>query len=55
MADNIKIVGNILNTTTVTRYSDQDINLIPSVNLQENFGGDGDYIEFYIYDAGGNL
>ena len=55
MADNIKIVGNILNTTTVTRYTAEDINLIPSSQLQENFGGGNDYIESYVYDAGGNL
>ena len=55
MADNIKIVGNILNTTTVIRYTAEDINLIPSSQLQENFGGGNDYIESYVYDAGGNL
>jgi hypothetical protein len=55
MADNIKIVGDILNTTTVSRYSVEDINLISSRNLPENFGGINDYIEYYIYDAGGNL
>ena len=55
MASNIKIVGNILNTTEVFRYSNQDINLIPSTKLNENFGGENDYIEFYIYDAAGNL
>ena len=55
MADNIKIVGNILSTTTVSRYSSQDINLIASRKLQENFGGTNDYIEYYVYDIGGNL
>jgi hypothetical protein len=55
MADNIKIIGNILNTTTVSRYSAEDTNLIISRNLQENFGGTNDYIEYFIYDAGGNL
>ena len=55
MADNIKIVGNILSTTTVPRYSSSDARLIQSKILQENFGETGDYIEFYIYDAGGNL
>ena len=55
MADNIKIVGNILNTTTVTRYSTEDTNLISSKKLQENFGGTNDYIELFVYDAGGNL
>jgi hypothetical protein len=55
MADNIKIVGNIINTTTVSRYSSEDTNLISSRNLAENFGGTNDYIEYYTYDAGGNL
>jgi hypothetical protein len=53
--NNIKIVGNIISTTEVSRYSSQDINLIPSNKLNENFGGKNDYIEFYIYDAAGNL
>ena len=55
MASNIKIVGNIISTETVSRYSSQDTNLIASRNLQENFGGTGDYIEYFIYDIGGNL
>jgi hypothetical protein len=55
MADNIKIVGNIISTTTVPRYNTEDSNLIPSKKLSENFGGTGDYIEFYIYDIAGNL
>ena len=55
MADNIKIIGNILNTTTVTRYSSDDINLIASQEVKDNFGGKNDYIEFYVYDIGGNL
>jgi hypothetical protein len=55
MADNIKIVGNILDITTVSRYSEEDINLIPSKNLTENFGGKNDYIEYYIYNIAGDL
>jgi hypothetical protein len=55
MANNIKIVGNIIDTTTVSRYNINDINLIPSRKLSENFGGKNDYIEFYIYDIAGNL
>jgi len=55
MADNIRIIGNITNTSVVSRYSTNDISLIPSKLLKENFGGENDYIEFYIYDAGGNL
>ena len=55
MADNIKIVGNIVSTTTVSRYNESDTNLIPSKKLTENFGGTNDYIEFYVYDIAGNL
>jgi len=55
MADNIKIVGNIINTSTVSRYDEKDAALIASTNLQEYFGGTGDYIEYYTYDAGNNL
>jgi hypothetical protein len=55
MADNIKIVGNIISTTTVSRYNDKDTSLILSRNLQEYFGGENDYIEFYAYDIGGRL
>lgn len=55
MADNIKIVGNIISTTTVSRYSNKDKSLIPSSKINEDFGGKTDYIEFYIYDAAGNL
>jgi len=55
MADNIKIVGNIVSSTTISRYTSQDTALISSRRLQENFGGNGDYIEYFIYDTGGNL
>jgi hypothetical protein len=55
MANNIKIVGNIVNTTTISRYSQEDIDLMSSKDLQEDFGGSGDYIEYYAYDIGGNL
>ena len=55
MVDNIQIVGNILNGTTVSRYSSEDTNLLLSRNIQEHFGGKNQYIEYFIYDAGGNL
>ena len=55
MADNIKIIGTILNTSTVSRYDANDINLIPITTLKEYFGGMDNYIEYYIYDAGNNL
>ena len=55
MVDNIKIVGNINSISTVSRYSSEDTNLIQSNRIQENFGGENDYIEYYVYDIGGNL
>jgi len=55
MTDNIKIIGTILNTSTVSRYDTDDINLIPITTLKEYFGGANNYIEYYVYDAGSNL
>jgi len=55
MAYNIKIVGDILNTNTVSRYTEEDKALLLARELQENFGGEEDYIEYYIYDVRGNL
>jgi hypothetical protein len=55
MADNIQIVGNILNSSTISRYSIQDTTLLTPIELEENFGNSNDYIEYYVYDAGGNL
>ena len=54
MADNIKIVGNILNTQQVTRYEAADVNLLASQTLQEDFGLTDDYIEYFVYDAANN-
>lgn len=55
MANNIQIVGNIINSTIVSRYNDDDIKLLSSQEIQKNFGDIEDYIEYYVYDAGGNL
>jgi hypothetical protein len=38
MANNIKIVGNILNSSTISRYSTQDTKLISSKEVQDDFG-----------------
>ena len=40
MANNIRIVGNILNTTLVSRYSPNDTSLLQSRTLKEDFGDD---------------
>jgi len=55
MADNIKIVGNILNEQQVSRYDEADVSLLTSQTIQEDFGLTNDYIEYFVYDAGGNL
>ena len=55
MANNIKIIGNIINTSTVNRYSEADVNLLTSRRLQEDFGAKEDYIECFVFDAGNNL
>lgn len=55
MANNIQIVGDILNTSIISRYNEDDVRLISSQNVQELFGDDNDYIEYYVYDIGGNL
>jgi len=55
MADNIKIVGQILNTDIVNRYTLQDEQLLlPSVQ-QETFGQPNDYIEYFVFDLGGTV
>jgi len=55
MADNIKIVGNIVDTQQVSRYDEQDTNLLVPQTIKEDFGQLNDYIEYFIYDIGGNL
>jgi len=55
MVDNIKIVGEILNTQQISRYDEADLNLFSSQILKEDFGQQNDYIEYFVYDAGNNL
>ena len=55
MADNIKIVGQILDTQRVARYDADDLNLLSPILIKEDFGQQNDYIEYFTYDAGGNL
>jgi hypothetical protein len=54
MADNIKIVGNILNTQQIPRYDAADVNLLAAQTIQEDFGLTNDYIEYFVYDIGEN-
>jgi len=55
MVDNIKIVGEILNTQQLSRYDDADLNLFLPQILKKDFGQQNDYIEYFVYDAGSNL
>jgi len=55
MADNIKIIGEIVTTEQLSRYNEDDLNLLNPITLKEDFGQSNDYIEYYVYDAGGNL
>ena len=55
MADNIKIVGSILSTTQVSRYTADDLRLVTSYKIQKSFGAPNDYIEYYVYDIGDTL
>jgi len=55
MADNIKIIGEILTTEQVSRYDDADLKLLSPFTLKEDFGLPNDYIEYFVYDISGNL
>ena len=55
MADNIKIVGEILNTQQVSRYDEADLNLFLPQILKKDFGQQNDYIEYFIKDLGGSV
>jgi hypothetical protein len=55
MADNIKIVGSILDTVQVSRYDTDDLRLIASRKINKNFNPFKDYIEYHVYDIGDNL
>ena len=55
MADNIKIIGNINDVQRVNRLKLEDLKLLQSEVKNQTFGFENDYIEYFIYDAGGNL
>jgi hypothetical protein len=55
MADNIKIVGQVLDTGIVNRYSLQDERLLVPILQQETFGQKNDYIEYFVFDLGGTV
>jgi len=55
MADNIKIVGQVTDTSIVTRYSAQDEQLLLPILQQDTFGQLNDYIEYFVFDLGGSV
>jgi hypothetical protein len=55
MADNIKIVGEILDTQQVSRYTEEDLNILPSQLIKEDFNISSDYIEYFVYDVAKNI
>jgi hypothetical protein len=55
MANNIQIVGQVLNTDVVNRYTLQDEQLLIPTLLQETFGQSNDYIEYFVFDIGGSV
>jgi hypothetical protein len=55
MADNIKIIGQVLDTSRVNRYDLQDEQLLLPIVQQETFGKPEDYVEYFVFDLGGNV
>ena len=55
MADSIRIVGQVNDTGRVSRYSVQDERLLFPIVQQETFGQPNDYIEYFVFDLGGNV
>jgi hypothetical protein len=54
MADNIKIVGQVVNIERINRYTLQDEQLLLPIVQQETFGLPNDYVEYFLFDQGGN-
>ena len=55
MADSIRIVGQVNSTDRINRYSEQDERLLFPIVQQETFGQANDYIEYFVFDLGGNI
>ncbi len=55
MADNVRIVGQVLNRDQIDRYSVEDEQLLRPIVQQETFGKPEDYIEYFVFDLGGNI
>ena len=55
MANNIKIIGNVNNTSRITRINNDDLNLLSPEVKNQYFGFENDYIELFVYDTSNNL
>jgi len=55
MADNVRIIGQVLDTSRVNRYDVQDEQLLLPIVQQEVFGKPEDYVEYFVFDLGGNV
>jgi hypothetical protein len=55
MANNIRIIGNVNNTSRITRINDDDLNLLSPEVKNQYFGFENDYIELFVYDTSNNL
>jgi len=53
--NNIKIIGNVINTQRISRFNPKDNNLLISNDIIKKFGINGDYIELFLYDSNNNL
>ncbi len=51
----MEITSKINSDTIVQRYSQEDIDLINSKQIQRSFGNPGDYVEFHLTTLDGNL
>jgi len=55
MANNIKIIGNVNNTSRISRIVNEDLNLLSPEIKNQYFGFENDYIELFAYDTSNNL
>jgi hypothetical protein len=55
MAEIINILPLNPNNFEFQEYSSNDLNLIVSTEVETSFDPTTDYIEYYVYDLGGNI
>lgn len=47
----IRIIGNINNTTQANRFDEKDVTLLGQDKIVNNFGSNNDYVEYHVGDA----